>query len=507
MPSHFDGKLLGDLRGVRFHLVGVKGTGMAALAEILSARGAVLTGSDVSERFYTDEVLEGIGLKPLPFSGKNVGEDTDFVVHSSAYSAEKTPDLAEAERLKIPTMLYSEALGALSAGAFSCGICGVHGKTTTTGMVGTILKFLDLPSQALAGSVISSFGNTCTMTSDSLRNQGSVCGRKFFVAETCEYQRHFMSFQPKKIVLTSVESDHQDYYPTYESILGAFVDYACLLPEGGALIYCADDAGACEAAAKALERRPDIKPIPYGVGAEGIYSVEFGEVAGGIHRFCMPGFGELSIKVPGDHNVRNAAAAVALCSELLREAGRNPHDYAEKIRGGLLAFSGGRRRSEVVGRARTARGEDVIFIDDYAHHPTAIRTTLSGFRDFYRGHRIVVDFMSHTYSRTEALLDGFASSFGSADFLILNRVYASAREQSAGRGDVGRRLFEMAARGRGDVFYEPEFHEAADRALEILAGDSGAEDGWLFVTMGAGDNWKVGREVMERLNAKYGENV
>ena len=492
-----------NLRGVRFHFVGVKGTGMAALVEILSARGAVITGSDVSERFYTDEVLERVGVKALPFSAANVTDSVDFVVHSSAYSADKNPDLAEAARRRIPTMLYSEALGAVSGTAFSSGVCGVHGKTTTTGMVGTILKEFDIPSQALAGSVISSFGNSCTMTSGSF---DSSSGKKFFVAETCEYQRHFMAFQPKKIILTSVESDHQDFYPTYMDIRDAFVDYIMKLPEGGTLVYCADDRGAVETAGIALEKRPDITAVPYGVSADGGFRLKFSAVENGVHSFCIASLGEFSIRVPGDHNVRNAAAAIALCVDILKSAGKTDGEILEKyvplIRRGLLNFAGGKRRGEIVGRAKTPAGEDVVFIDDYGHHPTAIRTTLAGFREFYKNHRIIVDFMSHTYTRTAALLDEFASSFGSADCVIINKIYGSARENASAAKVTGEMLAERARMHHPSVVYAGEFDEAASVGLSLLSEPSGARDGYLFVTMGAGDNWKVGRAILDELGGK-----
>lgn len=485
--------------GVHFHFVGIKGTGMAALVEILHARGAVITGSDVQERFYTDEVLERLGIKAVPFSGGNITDSVQYVVYSSAYSPESNPDLVEALRRGIPMMLYSEALGALSATAFSAGVCGVHGKTTTTGMVGTILRGLDIPAQVLAGSVISSFGGTCTMTNDAMSRAGGA--KPYFVAETCEYQRHFMSFHPMKIILTSVESDHQDFYPTYADIRDAFVDYACLLPEGGTLIYCADDAGACEVAGIVAGKRSDIALVPYGVNADGPYRLEFGTVRGGTHTFFVESLGECGICVPGDHNVRNACAAAALCAEILRSAGKNPSDFAGKIKEGLRNFSGGRRRSEIVGRAKTPLGEDVIFVDDYGHHPTAIKTTLAGLREFYGGHRIVVDFMSHTYTRTAALLDEFASSFGSADDVIINKIYGSAREDASAASVTGEILAERASSFHPRVVYAGEFDEAAEKGMALLSSPSGAKDGWLFVTMGAGDNWKVGKKILEKLGS------
>lgn len=485
-----------DVKGVHIHFVGIKGTGMAALVEIFHARGAVITGSDVSERFYTDEILEKLGIKALPFSKDNITPSVQYVIYSSAYSPEKNPDLVQAVQKGIPMMLYTEALGALSGTAYSCGVCGVHGKTTTTGLVGTLLKNLDLPSQVLAGSVIASFGNSCTMT------KNCVPGAKnYFVAETCEYQRHFMSFCPQKIILTSVESDHQDYYPTYEDIRNAFVDYICKLPVGDQLIYCADDQGAVEAARIAREKRPDIQCIPYGENAEGDYRLQFGTVECGKHFFTVQAFGQCAISVPGNHNVRNAVAALALAAELLKTDGKNPADYAKKLKDGLAAFAGGKRRSEIVGKAKNAVGKDIIFIDDYGHHPTAIKTTLAGYRDFYKKHRIIVDFMSHTYTRTAALLEEFASSFADADDVILNKIYGSAREDASCATVTGETLAEHARKYHRSVHYCAEFGQAAEEGMKLLAGDSGKDfpDGFLFVTMGAGDNWKVGKHILEKM--------
>ena len=505
-----------DLHGARLHFVGIKGTGMAALVEILAARGAVITGSDVSERFYTDEILEKRGIQARPFSKDNIRDDTQCVIYSSAYSPEKNPDLAEAVRRGIPTLLYSEALGAVSAQSYACGICGVHGKTTTTGLTGTILKELDLPAQVLAGSIIASFGDSvsgdsasgdstaggsCTMTSASYSHSAD----SIFVAETCEYQRHFMAFHPKKIILTAVESDHQDYYPTYEDIRNAFVDYCCLLPEGGDLIYCADDRGACETASLVAQKRPDITLIPYGTEAAGnapdTYRLSFGRVEGGRQYFTIGELGEFSLCVPGRHNVKNAAAAIALCCRLLAGYGKNPADCAEALRRGLLNFKGGRRRSEIIARTQTPSGQELIIIDDYGHHPTAIETTLAGYREFYRGHRIIVDFMSHTYTRTAALLDEFAASFTSADSVIINRIYGSAREDASASPVTGEILAARTAEQHPAVCYRGDFEEAADEAFRQISEPSGADypDGYLFVTMGAGDNWKVGKLLLDRL--------
>lgn len=487
-----------NLKGVHFHFVGIKGTGMAALVEIFYKRGAVITGSDVSERFYTDEILEKLGIKALPFSEENITPQVQYVVYSSAYNFEKNPDLIAAKRKGISCFLYTQALGLYSERAYSAGICGVHGKTSTTGLAGTILKELDLPSQVLAGSVINSFGNTCTYTSPNCMD----FEKHYFVAETCEYQRHFMSFCPQKIVLTSVESDHQDYYPTYEDIRSAFVDYICKLPKNGQLIYCADDAGAVETAGLAKKLRPDIDFVPYGENAEDDYKLAFGNVEDERNKFNLKLLGNLYLKVPGKHEVRDAAAATALCCELLRAAGKNPLDYVENIKRGLENFSGGKRRSEIVGKGVTKNGNSVVIVDDYGHHPTAIKTTLAGFKEFYRGRKIIVDFMSHTYSRTQALLEEFASSFSSADEVILHKIYSSARENPSDFKITGKTLYEETLKHQKNVHYFEEVLDAKDfviAELEKPLDNSKYPDGYLFVTMGAGDNWKLGKSILENL--------
>jgi UDP-N-acetylmuramate--alanine ligase len=210
----------------------------------------------------------------------------------------------------------------------------------------------------------------------------------------------------------------------------------------------------------------------------------------------LAGFPEkLHIRVPGRHQALNAAAALALCSSLAAQEGRGtgPNDWTaemrEGVRGALEEFAGSRRRSEILGEAG-----GILFMDDYGHHPTAIKTTLEGFRAFYPQRRLIVSFMSHTYTRTASLLDEFAGSFADADVVFLHRIYASAREQYSG-GVNGRALFEKTREKRDKVFYTEEPLEA----LELLQGL--LKPGDLFLTLGAGDNWPLG----ERLYRYYRE--
>jgi len=467
-----------NLTGFRIHMVGIKGTGMAALAELLVSRGALLTGSDVPEVFYTDEILQALAIKVMsPFSETNLPSNAQLVIYSSAYKSDVNPELISAAKKGIPLLLYSDALGEFSAHSYSCGIAGVHGKTTTTGLAGTILKGLDLDASALAGSVISSFGNHCTM----------INGSKYFIAETCEYQKHFMSFHPKKILLTSIESDHQDFYPTYESILSAFMQYINLLPQFGELIYCADDLGACEAAKMIFSSRPDIVFTAYGERAIGDYHLTIKGIKDERLVFSLKGFtGDFRLRVPGHHNARNAAGAVALAVSLLKEE-QSTVSFTDigKIREAMETFTGSKRRSEIVGEK-----DGILVIDDYGHHPTAVATTLAGLKEFYPGRRLVVDFMSHTYSRTAALLDQFAASFSSADEIILHKIYASAREKYDGTV-TGQTLYNATLKKHKNVHYFEEVMDARNYLNESL------KTGDIFVTMGAGDNWQLGRAILE----------
>ena len=205
--------------------------------------------------------------------------------------------------------------------------------------------------------------------------------------------------------------------------------------------------------------------------------------------FAIECAGECRLNVPGEHNVKNAAAAFALVTELLRADGRDPADYTGRLKAALEQFKGAKRRSEVVAIRHNSAGGEIIFIDDYAHHPTAIRATLAGFMQFYAGKRIIVDFMSHTFSRTEALFDEFAASFADADFVLINEIYASARESSTHQSVSGQMLAEATRQHNPNTVFAPTFEEASRVAKVELEKEAGG--GCVFVTMGAGDNWKV----------------
>lgn len=468
--------LLSTLAGTRIHFVGIKGTGMTALAEIMHNRGALVTGSDVPEEFYTDRILSDLGLTVhTDFSAKHIHRKIDLVVHSAAYG-EDNPEIAAADQAGLPRYTYPEILGALSRRSRSLAVSGVHGKTTTAALTGMVARELGIPATVVVGSAVEGFGDRATLQK----------GERYLIAETCEYRRHFLYYFPTVLLITSVEPDHQDFFPTREDMYNAFIDFGRNIVPEGTLVYCADDSGAAEVAQQISRNRPDVTVVSYGTEIPAEFQIQDIEMKAGEIGFSIRGVpGEWTLRMPGRHLVLNTAGALLSLRELLQKDGIEI-DWS-RARRGIYRFSGVKRRSEFLGEV-----DGVLFIDDYGHHPTAIRTTLSGYREFYPGRRIVVDFMSHTVSRTAALLSEFGSAFSDADIVLVNDIYTSARETGNGTVSVAD-LAQEIGKHHPQVFLEPDFSGAEERALGLL------RRGDIFVTMGAGDNFRVAESVKRRM--------
>ena len=480
-----------ELSGVAVHMVGIKGTGMSALAEILINRGAIVTGSDTEERFYTDSILRDLGIPYREgFAVANLPEAVDVVIYSAAYDPESHPELRAAADRGIQPIVYTDALGALSAHTRSVAVSGVHGKSTTTALAGSLVRRLKLGGTVLVGCAVRDFGNRSTL----------VAGSEFFVAETCEYRRHFLAFHPDVCVVTSVEADHLDYFTDAADVELAFRQFVDKLAANGAVIFCADDPGAARVAEYCAAARPDVARIPYGVGASGPFRRLSYSAADGRAEFRLAGFDQpFPLALPGAHLSLNATAALAAIGAVL-VAGEGARVSAESVARAVRAadgaavrsafgeFGGLSRRSELLGRAR-----GVLFMDDYGHHPTEIAKTLAGLREFYAPRRLFVDFMSHTFTRTDALLWDFADAFGAADHVILHDIYASARESYDGSIN-GRDLADAVSSRHPSVRYFEDVMAAASPLRDLL------RPGDLFVTMGAGNNWRLSQALYEEFS-------
>lgn len=464
----------GSLKNLSLYMVGIKGTGMSALAELLVGEGARVSGSDTPEVFYTDDILRKNGIPVHEgFDPANLPEHADLVIYSAAYNPETHPELRRARSLGHTPLEYSAALAQYAAGQTLAAVSGVHGKTTTAAIIALIVRELGLAGRVLAGSALSNLGGSAVYNG----------GDNFFVAETCEYRRNFLAFNPRHLLITSVEADHLDYFKDAADVQAAFEELLAQVHADGSLVYCADDPGAAAVA----KTRPGIAQIPYGFQADGDYAIESHELGRGEQHFTLRGYKDIpfTLRYPGTHAMLDAVAALALLARLTGKQG-NPA-FHQAMAGALAGYTGASRRSELI-----AEVAGIKIIDDYAHHPTAIQTTLAGYRQFFPGQRLIVDFMPHTYSRTTALLADFARCFEHADLLILNGIYASAREARP-PGLTGRLLYDETRKHHPHVYYIDDFDKAAFFARHRLKNKD------IFVTMGAGNNWQIGRKLLKLL--------
>ncbi len=425
---------------------------MAAIAEILKNRGIKVSGSDTAEKFFTDEVLKRNSIPyEENFSASNVLDDAELVIRSTAYNERNNPEVVEAKRKNIPITSYPEVLGELFKEKFGIAVCGTHGKTTTTAMLAESLRAAGAKPSAIVGSRVTQWKGS------SLAGDG-----KYFVAETDEYQNKFQYYNPLAVVLTSIDWDHPDYFPTFEEYKKTFKDFVAKIPKHGFLIYCGDDADAAEVAKSA-----SCETLSYGFGDENDYRVtdEF-EVT---HRDRLLGMFE--IQLPGKHNILNATAEIAVCHKLGLDL--------RKVEEALKDFQGTSRRFEYIGKKNGA-----ILIDDYAHHPEEIKATLKAARKIYTRKNIWTIFHPHTFTRTKALLQEFSQSFDNTDNVIVIDIYGSTREEQGG----------ISSRDLVDLInkYNPgraEYIPTIDETVGFLKDKIGNND--VVISMGAGDVWKV----------------
>ncbi|MBU1146122.1 UDP-N-acetylmuramate--L-alanine ligase [Patescibacteria group bacterium] len=455
----------------KIYFIGIKGVGMTAIAQIFKLRGAEVTGSDTHEKFFTDEVLEKSGIKFYEgFDADNlVAEKPDLIIYSTAYT-EENPELAAAKKSGVAILSYPEALGEILKEGFGIAVCGTHGKTTTTAMLGFVLQELGSDPTVIVGSAVPQLGGNARD------------GRgKYVVVEADEYQNKFLYLDPRAIVLTSAEYDHPDFFKTPEEYNDAFRKFVEKISGDGFLVACADDKNVKEISAVAK-----CKVIFYGLTAGDWQAKNIVQKNGGIEFEVLEkneSHGIFKIQLLGNHNVANALAVIATA----RELGFGPSTGSgNKLREALGKFSGAVRRFEIKGEAG-----GVLVIDDYGHHPTEIRVTLEAARQKYPDRRIWCVFHPHTFTRTKALLADFAKSFGAVDKTIVIDIYGSTREQAGGVSSG--ELVELIKKEGKDALYIPTIPEAADfLAKEVKSGD-------IVITMGAGDVWRVGELLLEKL--------
>lgn len=397
--------------------------------------------------------------------------DADVLVYSPAVSP-ANPERQMAARLGIPEMSYTEMLGHLMRQKTGICIAGTHGKSTTTAMTAKILAHADLRPSAIIGAEF------CD-SPDSPAASGWAGEGNYFIAESCEYQRNFLAFHPRFAAITGIEPDHFDYYQNFAETKAGFADFASQVEPAGLLLIKNECAATREAAASArcdlatYSRKAgadwwaaDVKPSPAGLRFRVFYHGWY---------FC-----EIVLKVPGLHNVENALVATAIS----HYAGVDPAD----IKDGLAHFAGIRRRFECLGSWR-----GITLIDDYAHHPTAVETTLRTARERYKHRKIWCVFQPHQTTRLKALLPEFSTAFSQADRVLIAPVFA-AREEIAGEAEeLANRLAEKIR----ETGVWAQFEPSLDQITATL--DDSARPGDVLITMGAGDVNRIHHEFHRRL--------
>lgn len=452
----------------RIHFIGVGGSGMSGLAEVLLNMGYMVSGSDLKATEVTDRIVSRGGRVFTGHAGSNV-DGAQVVVYSSAVKPDN-PELVAARAAGIPVISRADMLAELMRMKYGVAVGGSHGKTTTTSMVAAVLQRGGLDPTIVVG------GRLKTLGANAQLGHG-----RFLVAEADESDGSFLRLAPAVTVITNIDREHLDHYKDLDDIRQAFVYFANRVPFYGVTVLCVDDENVRGILPQLTKRH-----ILYGTVPEAEVRMTGLELVGSGSRFTVEGggrvLGTVTLQVPGRHNAMNALAAVAVGLEL--EIG-----FAH-IAEALAGFHGVGRRFELRGEVAGVR-----VVDDYGHHPTEVAATLAAAKQV--GGRVLVVFQPHRYSRTVALQREFGACFGDADRAFVMDVYAAGEAPIPGVS--GRTVVEAAvAQGATHVVHTP----TAEAALEAVLREARAGD--LVLTLGAGDVSKLGDRVLDGLRAATG---
>jgi UDP-N-acetylmuramate--alanine ligase len=448
------------------HFVGIGGSGMSGIAEVLVNMGYRVTGSDLMTSEVTRRLKELGARVRRGHRSANV-HGADVVVISSAVR-DDNPEVVEARRLHIPVIPRAEMLAELMRMKYGIAVAGAHGKTTTTALVAEVLGRGRLdPTVVIGGRV------------GKLRSGAKLGRGELLVAEADESDGSFLKMKPTIAVVTNIDREHLDYYRDLDEIRDAFVRFLSSVPFYGAAIVCVDDANV-----RSVLPRVDRKVITYGLSSDAAVTATDVEISGFVSNFKVQArgreLGRVRLPLPGRHAVYNGLAAIAVGLEL--DVG------FRTIANALNGFRGVDRRLQHRGKANGA-----TVLDDYGHHPTEIAATLAAVREGF-GVRTVVLFQPHRYSRTRSLLEEFGGAFFLADHVIVTDVYPAGETPIPGV-DGSIVADALVRHGHPSVVYEPRMQALPKLARHAL------RDGDILLTLGAGDIWKVG-DSMVRASAR-----
>lgn len=461
------------------HFTGIKGVGMTSLALCLQDLGVQISGSDTAEVFVTDEVLAKRGINwRVGFGKQNLVPRPDLVITTGAHGGLNNPEVLVAKNLGISVLTHAEALAELAKSKKTVTICGVGGKTTVASMIATLLDYAGVsPSFAIG------VGNIFPLDTPGRFDQNG----EYFICEADEFaispginnNPRFLLLFPKVIVVTNIEHDHPDIYPSIKDTKKVFRKFFEKVPKDGLLVACLDNPNACS-----VIRRLNVPTQTYGLNKKAdwqIYDVGFkDEKVNFSLRNRNKNYENIYISVPGRYNILNATASFVVAVFLgIPES---------QIRQGLFNYKGARRRFEKIGEVK-----GVTVFDDYAHHPKEVSAVLSAAKERFVKRRLVAIFQPHTYSRTKALFVDFAKAFTKADMVGLMDIYASARETIDLSVD-SEKLVQETKKYHPKVFYTGGVEQTLTWIKKFV------KKGDVIITLGAGNIFHIHKKLLENLN-------
>ena len=462
----------------KFHFIGIGGAGMSALAKILIESGLEVSGSDAKDSSTLD-MLKSLGARVfVGHKAKNIldakGNPVDAIVCSSAIPADN-PEIIAASKFKIPKLHRSDINAWLLNSRKGIAVAGSHGKTTTTSMIGYVLHSAGVDPTIIIGGESTDLGT------------GAILGKSdWLVSEADESDGSFVTLKPKISVVTNIEDDHLDHYGTMERIRAAFKIFIENIDrETGCAVLCFDNENLRE-----LAKNIDRKIISYAIDNDADFTAKnIRTTTKGINFVVFNRgkvLGKVQLAIYGRHNILNALATIATALEV--------GISFEEIAAGLSNFHGAKRRFQAKGRVR-----NILIVDDYAHHPTEIAATLKAARET-KPHKVICIFQPHRYSRTQLLLKEFGSAFKEADMLVLTDIYSAGEEKISGVSGESI-LKEVLSATNQAVSYIPRREDIAAAVKDQLS------PGDLVITMGAGDIYKTGEELLEQLKDWTGKKI
>lgn len=453
---------------VHVHFIGIGGISMSGLAEILLSRKFPVSGSDSHESALTDQLAAQGAVVHYPQMAENITDDIDVVVYTAAIHPDN-PEFRAAQEKNLPMLTRAQLLGEIMRNyKEAINVSGTHGKTTTTSMITEILLEAHKDPTVSVGGMLKDIGGNIR-----------VGGQETFVVEACEYTNSFLSFFPTIEVILNVEADHLDFFKDIDDIRHSFKLFAEKLPEDGLLVINKDIKHS-EYFTQALKCRV----VTFGHEKDADYTANFIS----YDKFAHPSYtlfykgeelAQVELGVTGEHNIYNSLAAVAVARSL--------DIPMETILRGLKRFTGTDRRFQKKGSVN-----GFTIIDDYAHHPQEIAATIEAAKK-YPHRKLWIVFQPHTYSRTAALLDDFAGALSQADEIVLADIYAAREKNTIGisSDDLRKHMLEQNT----NVYYIPKFEDIEDFLLQHV------EEGDVLITMGAGDIYKVGDDLLKQPGA------